>query len=750
VNRRLDIQGMRAVAVTLVVLYHADLPFLPGGLIGVDVFYAISGFLIVGLLTDEVRSAGRMKLLNFWSRRVRRLLPASFLVLMVTLLASKLLLPPLLLAPLARDGAAAALYISNVHFALEGVDYLSGSHPSPLLHYWSLAVEEQFYLLFPIAIALIARFTRRPVRWIVGLLLVGSVASFALCVVVTLKWQPLAFFLLPTRAFELGIGGLAAIGVRHVLARRSHAGTPRWAPVLGVLGLATIIGASVLYTDDMPFPGWRAIVPVLGTTAVLVAGAFHQGIVQRVLSWRPFTYIGDVSYSFYLWHWPFLIIPVLAVDHELPALARAALVVGSLLAASLTYHLVEDPVRGWRPAARRPRLTYATAIAVTVVSVMGSKAAGQLPALDAGQLVAASSGGPVAGIAPVAFIPSNLVPPLDDAKTDVSQALKDNCLQTFTETVPRPCSFGPEDGPTVVLWGDSHAENWAGTLERLADEHGLHLVTLMKASCPISQVESWQPIMNRPFVECDAWRKASIDTMADLDPALVIATEQVGRVVLGQNDQDTHVAAVTDTIDKLRERGLKVAWLADIPEFERDVPICLSAHLDDAAACSESRATTVDDSYRAAERTAVTAAGATWIDATAWVCPGAVCAGVAGNHLMYRDSHHLTAGYARTLAPTMWPFLVSAHPALGSGAVNEATQPPASAEPVTTAPDTDPVLPVTAPTPSKPPVPVTPPAVPATDPVVVDDGTTVPTLPVQPPALPALPGISPALRDGIQ
>jgi peptidoglycan/LPS O-acetylase OafA/YrhL len=651
---------MRAVAVSLVVLFHADLPFLSGGLIGVDVFYVISGFLIVGLLTEEARASGRIRLLEFWSRRIRRLLPASFLVLIATLVASKLWLPPLLLASLGRDGAAAALYLSNVNFALEGVNYLSGGYPSPLLHYWSLAVEEQFYLLFPIVLALIARFTRKPVRWIIALLVVGSIASYVASILVTMKWQPLAFFLLPTRAFELGIGGLAAIWVHHALAGRDQTVTPRWAPALGVAGLATVIGASVYFTDEMPFPGWRAIVPVLGTTAVLVAGAFHQGLAQRMLSWRPVTYIGDVSYSFYLWHWPFLIIPVLAVDHELSAAARAALVVGSLAAASLSYHLVEDPVRRWRPAARHPRLTYATAIAVTAVSVLACNATGKLPELDADRPVAVSQGGPVIDIKPASYIPSNVVPALSDAKNDVSEALKHNCLQTFTQDTPRLCSYGPEDGPTVVLWGDSHAENWAGTLERLSDEHGFHLVTIMKASCPISQVHSWQPLMNRPFVECDAWRARSIQAIADLHPVLVVATEQVGRMVIGRNDQATHVASVAATVTELRDRGLRVAWLSDIPEFSRDIPICLSAHLEDTDECSETRSETVDDDYLAAEKVAIDATGADWIDATDWVCPGTECAGIAGDHLMYRDQHHLTATYARTLAPTMWPLLVAA------------------------------------------------------------------------------------------
>ncbi|WP_182920297.1 acyltransferase family protein [Nocardioides cavernaquae] len=658
-NRRLDIQGLRALAVSLVVLYHAQLPLLPGGLIGVDVFYVISGFLIVGLLTDEVGRSGRVGLVTFWSRRVRRLLPASFLVLMVTLLASKLFLPPLLMKPIAGDGAAAALYYANVHFAFKGVNYFSVDSPSPLLHYWSLALEEQFYLFLPLAIALIARFTRKPLRWIVWLLALGSIASFAMCLLITTQWQPLAFFLLPTRAFELGLGGLAAIWVRHRLAR-GDLDSLRWPPLVGLLGLLAVAASAVLINDHVPFPGWRAAIPVAGTAAILVAGAFHQGRLQQVLSWRPIAWVGDISYSFYLWHWPFLVIPAIAVGHELSAAARAGLVVGSLLAAAVTYRFVEDPVRRWRPAARRPRLTYASAVAVTVVSVLACNVAGRLPDLDAGEPVAASAGGPVADIKPASYIPTNVEPTLAEAGVDGSKALIDGCLIPFTESVPRPCSYGPKGGPTVVLWGDSHAESWSGTLEKLADDHGFHLVTYLKAACPVSDVKAWQTLMQRPFTECDTWREKTLQTIADLKPDLVVLTEQRGRIVIGDNSRTTHAASVAATVGKLHDEGLPVVWLADIPEFQRAVPVCLSAHLHDPETCSEPRSETVDDAYRASEKAAVTAAGGEWVDATAWVCPGTTCAGVAGPYVMYRDRHHLTATYARTLATTMWPYLSSA------------------------------------------------------------------------------------------
>lgn len=667
--RRLDIQGLRAIAVLLVVLFHAGLPVLPGGLVGVDVFYVISGFLIVGLIADEVAKRGRIDLLGFWSRRVRRLLPASLLVLVVTVVASRLLLPPLFLPDIARDALSAALYLSNVRFALEGVDYTSGSDPSPLLHYWSLSLEEQFYLLLPIAVLLIARFTKRPVRNLAILLGLGGLASFIVCVALTATWQPLAFFLLPTRAWQLALGGLTAILLRRMASRR-HATAPdaRVLAALGVFGLLAIAYAGVALSDNVPLPGWRAAVPTVGAAALLFAGSFQTGPVQRLLSVRPLTYVGDISYSLYLWHWPFMVIPALALERELSGLERTGLVLAAGLASVASYHLVEDPVRRARGLARRRLVTFAGAGAVTALVVVVALAAGQLPRLDSGRPAAQPGGGRAVGAEGAAYVPSDVEPTLRDAFYDASQANKDGCLIPFPKTAPRACSYGPDAKRTVVLFGDSHAEPWAAPLTDLAESHGFRLVTLLKSACPVVQAEVWQRVLNRSFSECGSWRKASLAQIAKLRPALVVAASNHTIELVGDDSDQTWADGIGGTVAEIVQTGTPVVWLSHVPSFEHDVPTCLSAHLDDAEACTQSRRTARDDAYDVLERKAVTAAGGRWLDIGRWVCPDERCAVISGRYLMFRDRNHLTASYARTLAPLLWSGLrIGQRSALVSG-----------------------------------------------------------------------------------
>ncbi len=313
---RPDIEGLRAVAVLAVVLFHAEVPGLAGGFVGVDVFFVISGFLITGLLWREANSTGTVRLRNFYGARARRLLPASALVGVFTLIASAVLLPPLQARTVMGDGIASALYVSNYRFALQGVDYFAGMPPpSPFQHYWSLGVEEQFYLVWPALIlgtAWLIRRARRRTRtqatssqrpYLMVLALV-ALTSFALSLVMTHLMPSVAFFGLPTRAWQLAIGGLVA------LTARTWQRLPlRAAAITGWAGLGVIVLACTLLSPATPYPGTAALAPTLGTALVIGAGcaAPSQGC-GRLLGLSPMQAIGRVSYSWYLWHWPVLMI----------------------------------------------------------------------------------------------------------------------------------------------------------------------------------------------------------------------------------------------------------------------------------------------------------------------------------------------------------------------------------------------------------------------------------------------------------
>ncbi|WP_156663070.1 acyltransferase, partial [Mycobacterium sp. 1274761.0] len=344
---RHDIEGLRAVAVIAVVLFHAGLPGASGGFIGVDVFFVVSGFLITGMLWREASSTGTVRMAKFYAARARRLLPAAITVLVATCTASAMLLPPLQARSVLGDGIASALYVGNYRLAIEGTDYLSAdASPSPLQHYWSLGVEEQFYLLWPALIVGIAwlftRLARRPTLWPpVAMLAVLAVLSFVGSVVCTDNWPSWAFFSLPTRAWELAVGGLVALttGVWRHLPGPSAA-------LVGWGGLALIVVTCTQIGEDTPYPGTTALLPVLGTVLVIGAGCATPDLgVGRFLSKPAMRSVGRLSYSWYLWHWPVLLLAPFVFGAALGLAARLAMIMVSFGLAILTLHLVENPAR---------------------------------------------------------------------------------------------------------------------------------------------------------------------------------------------------------------------------------------------------------------------------------------------------------------------------------------------------------------------------------------------------------------------
>ena len=333
---RRELQGLRAVAVLLVVLDHAGLPFLQGGYVGVDVFFVLSGYLITGLLLRQARRDGRIRLSDFYVRRARRILPAAVLTLVVTDLVAHQLLNLVRAREAVSDSVWAAFFMANVHFAREGSDYFSQLQPpSPVQHYWTLAVEEQFYLVWPVVLAavLAVPFLRRRLLWIV---LAAGGASLAWSIHSTATDATYAYYSTATRAWELALGAALAIAA------------PRLRGAAAWLGLACICTAAVAFSSSTSFPGYAALLPTVGAALVIAAG---RGSASRLLSLAPFRYVGDRSYAFYLWHWPVLVIAAEYVGHELSTVVRLGLLVGAFGLSILSYALYENPIRQmrWRP-----------------------------------------------------------------------------------------------------------------------------------------------------------------------------------------------------------------------------------------------------------------------------------------------------------------------------------------------------------------------------------------------------------------
>src|SRR5215472_3765978 len=342
---RPDIEGLRAFAVLSVVLYHADLFGVHGGFVGVDVFFVISGFLITRLLLESVSEHGIRALPTFYTRRIRRLLPAAMTVVVATVVAARIWAPPLSVKPIAIDGIFTTFYGLNYRLAVEGTQYLNeGSAPSPLQHFWSLAVEEQFYLCWPILIVLVVYLGRRHRNALLGFLLAAIVlASFRYSVFLTPADAPWAYFSLATRAWELGMGALVALGASQ-LARLP-------APIAfagGWLALAAVVASAFILNGQTPYPGSAAALPVVGAAVLIACGCAGQRGAGVLLGLRPLQFGGRMSYSWYLWHWPMLVIAPMILGHALGWPERLTVVVLSLAAAFVTFKLIENPARSLR------------------------------------------------------------------------------------------------------------------------------------------------------------------------------------------------------------------------------------------------------------------------------------------------------------------------------------------------------------------------------------------------------------------
>ncbi|MCA2305807.1 acyltransferase [Mycobacterium intracellulare] len=689
---RPDIEGLRGVAVLAVVLFHCSAPGAGGGFVGVDVFFVISGFLITGLLWREASEAGNVRLGRFYGARARRLLPASATVGVFTAIASVLLLPPLAAKALIGDGIASALYVGNYRFARQGVDYfhISKNTISPFQHYWSLGVEEQFYLVWPALIIGTAWLVRRARRraaggpatssatpYILVLVLVGAV-SFAMSLAATRAAPPVAFFSLHTRAWELAVGGLVALTTNQW--RRLPAFP---AAVAGWVGLALILLACSRFDATTPFPGTAALLPVIGAALVIGAGcaAASRGC-GRVLALRPMRAVGRVSYSWYLWHWPVLLLAAPLLGRPMTPVDGLIALVVSFGLAVLTLRLIENPFR-YAASVRRSAAHslavggIATALAVCVgvaLLLVVPTPVGRGPAAPALRVIAgppptgsnfavydaavqqvfAQVQAAVAASVDLKAVPSNLDPPLVDAAHGKAPSGLEACLRNLLEVDQPDCATGDTaSGTTVALVGDSNAFSWSPAFQQVATEQRWRLEVLTKGACPMLDLPL-KIFVQRNYTECEQWRNHIVARLQSEHPRLVVLSmlrhdSGSGSPPYGH----AWIDSLTRLVQQLRGTGANVLVLGPTPDLHSTAPDCLSQHLDDAAACSSARSAAVNQPGIEAERAATKTGGGQYADATELFCAASRCPAIVGNTLVYEDEFHLTPEYARLLAPAI-------------------------------------------------------------------------------------------------
>jgi peptidoglycan/LPS O-acetylase OafA/YrhL len=634
---RPDVEGLRGVAVLLVVGCHCGISWCAGGFVGVDVFFVLSGYLITGLLAAECRATARIDLLRFLARRARRLLPASALVLVATTLFAATIFGPRELESTGRAAVAAGLYVSNLFFAHNAADYFAlDVEGNPLLHTWSLGLEEQFYLFWPLLI--LAGFRGRAYGAVRSIWILGTVIalSLAFCISATRTAPTVAFYELPARAWEFAAGGILSL-----LTFSRIPGAARWSPVCGLLGIAAILGTALLLKGGAGFPGWIALVPVAGTLATLGAGAgAPRSGIGVVLNTAPLQFVGSRSYSWYLWHWPFVVFAQ-AIFPEISVGGKIVAALLALLAATLTFSFLERPVRENGYLSGRPGFSLRLGGGATVLTVGISWAL-------------------------MSFADNRLMDRTFEAihagETSVADLSLATCVSQGDSVRPVTCDFGAaEAGRTIVLFGDSHAIQWFNPLRTAAKLESWHLVTMLKSGCPAADFNA-HPV-TADSEACDEWRRRAVAQIATLQPTSVVMASYTGATIRGYHEEarispEVIRRGTRRVLEALARASVPVVVLRDSPLPPFDVPHCIVRHMSQQARgvdpCEFDASTALNEAAFSAERAAAEGLpNISFLDLSDLFCRENFCPSSQNGMLVYRDNNHVTGLFAETLAPAV-------------------------------------------------------------------------------------------------
>ena len=670
---RPDIQALRAIAVLAVVLNHLSADWLTGGYVGVDVFFVISGFLISSHLDKEISSTGRVRLGRFYARRIRRLLPAALLVLALSVAAAYYLLPYPRWEATAHEAAASAMYWENWLLSAKSVDYSAANAQASLVqHYWSLSVEEQFYLVWPLLLLALFLIRRRRAQ-VIGIALVGA-AALAFSIYYTDASPNEAYFVTPGRAWEFAAGALVALRANRLVLPRAAAG------VASRIGFAMIVTSAVLYNHDTPFPGYHALLPVAGTALVIVAGLrpgnqWHSPVTG---SW-PVQMIGNISYSLYLWHWPLIMLAPFILSDVLDAGRMTTPWLLAVLAVSLVLSyvskvLIEDRGMSIGPLTRSTTLTFTAMIAgIAVVAVAAHLLNGAYDrevaaAQKKAEVVETTPchGGPaLAGgkkcrdrFGPAAIIDMG---PANQYYNKPAECRSTDKHMVGDKRTTSICDFsgGKRKAPIAWLVGDSHAQQWQGPLFDLARENRWVLKTSLLGGCPFADIafKGYRTVASDASKQaCMNWTSEMSDVVADDRPAYVFtsffAREEFADDGTDRSQTDQYRDGLEPYWRKWANAGARVFVLADPPlngkVRARD---CVVLNPEDPLACAVDRkvAHPEDPLTEAARRTRVP--DVSLIDLSNYFCDRERCYAVVGNVAVYFDSDHMNLEFSRSLKP---------------------------------------------------------------------------------------------------
>ena len=661
---RPDIEGVRAVASLGVLLSHAGVTALAGGFTGVDVFYVLSGFLVTGGLLREGQKKGTIDFWDFMGRRARRLLPLATLVLILTVVFTYRYLGYSRGNVVAEDAKWTALFASNWRFIQTGTDYFGAqSSVSPLQHYWTLAVEMQFYFVWPLIVLLLVKLLPNiSLRLKMAIALTAMfIGSYWWSIHQTETAVTVAYFSTFTRVFEIAAGCLLALAVPYLI------GLPgRLSPVLNWAGLALLI-FSVLYIEPtMPFPGWIAILPVLGACLVIAGGtiAADRG-AERILNLPVMVALGKYSYGMYLWHWPMLLIAPGVIHRELTVPEKLLVVTLGAIMGIITYHLVENPLRNVAFLKTRPAY-WSLAFGALLVLIPWGISQRYIDAHQEGPAIAMEQAAlddypneeqviaEVAASADVKNWPDQ--PPRIE-----NLAYSDECDVTRAATSSSACVHGdPNADRTVVVYGDSHAAMWIPALDIIGKQADWKVIQLNKPGCIAPDFPTYSNVLGREYTECEQYRDWAMGKIEELQPDVVIVTSARSGSLMavdgkGTEDgvEDAWEEGLGRTLDRITPNAGRVVVLGDMPYPSQPGIDCLSANPNDVERCTDSREDAVLADHNAVEARVAEEHGAEYVDITPWFCTDEVCPAVINGLTVHRDSMHISENYAVWLSEVL-------------------------------------------------------------------------------------------------
>lgn len=645
---RPELQGLRAIAVVLVVTYHVWLGRVSGG---VDVFFLISGLLVTGQLV-RAASRGGIEFGPLWGRMIRRLFPAALAVLTVIMAVGVVALPEDRWFQTIREVVAAALYLENWQLAADSTDYFAQhSEASVVQHFWSLSIQGQFYLVWPLLIALVALAAARTGvglrRSVFGCLLLVFAVSLAYSVYLTEVDQPLAYFSSFTRVWEFALGGLVALVIDRIMLPRGLR------IVLGWLGVAGLVACGLVLQVGSVFPGYFALWPTLCGAAVIVAGSTGgRFAADRLLSSRPLEYLGNLAYALYLWHWPVLVFYLVIRDRAaVGPVGGAGIIALSVLLSVATYHLVEQPARSARFAQDSRWAAYRFGVAMLVPVLVGAGCWQLVSARTAAYYEALVEDpdhpGALAHDTPVSApgaVHAPLAPSLLKLPHDYAFNPEERC-----PTAPRNkdltiCTHGTTGPATtrVVVVGDSHMRQYLAALQPIAQRRNWQLIAMLKGSCPFSATSDAAPGDQR----CIQWNADVLQETIALQPDFVLANGT--RDVRPGLTEQTPPGFVSQW-RALGDAGIRVLAIRDNPRYDFSPPLCAKVHGRDAPQCTLPRSDLLspDPPYASIRDLPP---NVSFLDFSDYLCTPDLCPPVIGNIWVYMDNNHLSATFMRTMS----------------------------------------------------------------------------------------------------